>query len=222
MTRLYTYCIPYDDGAAPNPFWGVCTLAICKPAIRRTAKIGDWVVGTGSRNAPNGDMSGRVVYAMRISNKLTMSDYDSWTKHNCKEKIPDWNNVDVRRRLGDSIYEYSDSPPRQRLGVHNSGNIDTDLSGHHVLMSDYYFYFGSEAIPLPGNLQPIVNQRQGHRVKLNESYVELFLMWIENLGLKPNKLYGEPAYELFTDENGKEGAYIRAKCADEDAVCVPC
>jgi hypothetical protein len=47
-TTLFTYCIPYDDGAAPNPFWGLCTLAICKPSIRRVAKEGDWVVGTGS------------------------------------------------------------------------------------------------------------------------------------------------------------------------------
>jgi hypothetical protein len=23
MPKLYTYCIPYDDGAAPNPYWGI-------------------------------------------------------------------------------------------------------------------------------------------------------------------------------------------------------
>ncbi len=45
---LYTYFIPFDNGAAPNPFGGICTLAICKPVIRRNAKAGDWVVGTGS------------------------------------------------------------------------------------------------------------------------------------------------------------------------------
>ena len=39
MTRLFTYCILVDDGAAPNLFWGVCTLAICKPAIRRAAQV---------------------------------------------------------------------------------------------------------------------------------------------------------------------------------------
>ena len=43
MTKLYSYCLPYDDGAAPNPFWGTCTLVICKPAIRRTARVGDWI-----------------------------------------------------------------------------------------------------------------------------------------------------------------------------------
>ena len=45
--KLYTYCLRYDDGAAPNPYWGVCTLVICKPAIRRSAEPGDWVVVFG-------------------------------------------------------------------------------------------------------------------------------------------------------------------------------
>ena len=48
---LFTYCIPIDDGAAPNPYWGICTLVICKPVIRRVANVGDWVVGIGSKNS---------------------------------------------------------------------------------------------------------------------------------------------------------------------------
>src|SRR5262249_55154673 len=59
---LFSYCIPYDFGSAPNPFWGLCTLAICKPDIRRTANVGDWVVGTGSAVSPIGNISGKVVY----------------------------------------------------------------------------------------------------------------------------------------------------------------
>jgi hypothetical protein len=42
--KLYSYVVTHDTGFSPNPFWGCCTLADCKPAIRRTAKIGDWVV----------------------------------------------------------------------------------------------------------------------------------------------------------------------------------
>ncbi len=54
MARLFSYTIPID-GAAPNPFHGMCSLAICKPAIRRTASSGDWIVGLGPRNAPSGN-----------------------------------------------------------------------------------------------------------------------------------------------------------------------
>jgi len=60
---LYSYCIPHDNGAAPNPFWDVCTLAICKPKIRSVAKIGDWVVGTGSKEF---GFENQVVYAMKV------------------------------------------------------------------------------------------------------------------------------------------------------------
>jgi len=62
VAKLYTYCIPFDDDAAPNPYWGLCTLVICKPVIRRTANIGDWIVGTGSANAPISGIKGHVVY----------------------------------------------------------------------------------------------------------------------------------------------------------------
>ena len=50
METIYSYVLRTDDGAAPNPLWGTCTLTICKPVIRRTAKVGDWVIGVGSAN----------------------------------------------------------------------------------------------------------------------------------------------------------------------------
>lgn len=43
MPRLFSYTIPIDDGAAPNPFHGMCSLVICNPAIRRVAERGDWI-----------------------------------------------------------------------------------------------------------------------------------------------------------------------------------
>lgn len=46
---LFSYVIPHDGGSAPNPYFGICTLAICKPVIRRTAKVEDWVVGLGAK-----------------------------------------------------------------------------------------------------------------------------------------------------------------------------
>jgi hypothetical protein len=55
---LYSYCLRYDDRAAPNPYHGICTLVICKPAIRRTANVGDWIIGLGSVSSPIGDISG--------------------------------------------------------------------------------------------------------------------------------------------------------------------
>ena len=47
--KIHSYVIDHDLGFAPNPFYGVCTLAACKPRIRGHAKIGDYVIGTGSK-----------------------------------------------------------------------------------------------------------------------------------------------------------------------------
>src|SRR5580704_11345941 len=106
--RLYSYCLPTDDGAAPNPYWGACTLAICKPKIRATARVGDWIAGTGAKFARMGDggtkdMSGKLVYAMRVTTKVTMAEYDALTRSKLSNKIPAWRDPDHRRRLGDSI-----------------------------------------------------------------------------------------------------------------------
>ena len=50
MARIHSYVVRYDSGFAPNPFYGYCTLATCKPSIRKGADIGDWVVGSGSND----------------------------------------------------------------------------------------------------------------------------------------------------------------------------
>ena len=63
---LFSYCLRYDAGAAPNPFWDICTLTICKPVIRRTAKRGDWVIGIGSREFKEIYITKSIVYAMEI------------------------------------------------------------------------------------------------------------------------------------------------------------
>ncbi len=194
---LYSYCIPFDDGAAPNPYWGVCTLAICKPVIRRVTEVGDWVVGTGSKSTPIGDVSAKVVYAMRVDEKMTMSEYDTYTKAHLRGKIPDWSHRERRRRLGDSIYDFSQDPPVQRPGVHLPANQKTDLGGLHVLLSRHWYYFGDQPVPLPSALVPIVKQGQGHKSRANAPYVASFVEWIDNLGVPANTLSGAPQLDLF-------------------------
>ncbi|MEN9521235.1 MAG: hypothetical protein RLZZ381_3823 [Cyanobacteriota bacterium] len=149
--RLYSYCLRYDDGAAPNPYWGICTLAICKPVIRRTANLGDWIVGLGSATSPIGNISQYVVYAMKVTNKLSMSEYEKFCQHQYLNKIPDWQNFNFTKRVGDCIYDFSNSnqSPRLRDSVHSEGNKETDLKGKNVLLSDHFYYFGDRPTPFP-------------------------------------------------------------------------
>lgn len=164
MGTLFTYTILVDRGSAPNPFWGICTLAICKPAIRRTAKPGDWIVGFGSRNVDGIDYSGKVVYAMRVHEVMTFPEYDAFCQKQLKGKIPDVTHRDVRRRLGDCQFDFStDSNGKMRLGVHTLKNRKRDLGGRNVLLSDQFFYFGKKAVPIPSGFEPLLNQHQGHK-----------------------------------------------------------
>ena len=50
--KIYSYKIDHDFGLAPNPFGQYCTVAVCKPDIRKSKnlKIGDWIIGTGSKS----------------------------------------------------------------------------------------------------------------------------------------------------------------------------
>jgi len=53
--RLYLYVIEHDKGFAPNPFFGACTLAACKPQIRESAVVGEITADFGSKpSGPRG------------------------------------------------------------------------------------------------------------------------------------------------------------------------
>lgn len=210
---LYTYCLRYDDGAAPNPYHGLCTLAICKPAIRRVAKPGDWVVGLGSSQSPIGDISGHVVYAMRINKRLSLRDYDGFCRDHLQGKIPKWASDNFVERVGDCIYDYSrPDDPVLRASVHTERNRQVDLSGRNALLSKHFFYFGNRPVQLPVHLQPIVHQTQGHKSNANAQYVAPFGEWIGSLGLEPRGLYGEPQLKSEILAN----ADSCSRCSDRD------
>ena len=205
--RLFSYCIPVDDGAAPNPFGGICTLAICKPVIRRVADVGCWVVGTGSSNVNGIDYSGKIIYAMRVSEKVTMEKYDQLCLTKYPFKIPKWSSNIRSEKLGDSVYDFQkkiNGKPSVRPSVHTKENRDHDLGGENVLISDFFYYFGKEAIEIPDEYRIIARQGQGHQSNKNEEVKEKFIQWLTTSNFKSNDLVGYP--QLFDEhlpENGK-------------------
>lgn len=216
MPSLYTYCIPLDDGAAPNPFWGICTLTICKPKIRRTASIGDWIVGLGSKNTPTlgCDFSGKVVYMMKVSDKKTLAEYDQFCREYLPLKIPEWSSDDTILKVGDCLYDYSGPEPIQREGVHSAGNMVTDISGEFTLLSNYFYYFGRKPIELPKHLHPIIRQGQGHRRQKNDKHFQDFLEWVNSLRIKPCTIMALP--EMWDDVHLKPCAISRCTESDEE------
>jgi hypothetical protein len=216
--RLFTYTIPIDDGAAPNPFRGMCSLAICKPGIRRVAKQGDWVAGLGSKHTQHsGDLSGRLVYAMRVDEVVSLQDYDRRALTDWPHRIPKAGSADLSERLGDCIYDYSKGTPVPRPGVHGPENLDTDLSGKNVLISRHFYYFGSRAILLPDYLLDICHQTQAHKSNFNAPYFEQFVDWLRELNLTPGQLYGWPEYIIdWAEISSCGGCLIRKRDGEDD------
>lgn len=191
--KLFSYTLNYDDGAGPNPFWGVCTLAIRKPAIRIAAEIGDWIVGLGSPNSPIGDISDHIVYAMKVTSKMTLGEYDQFCKTFVPKKKPDWRNIDYRMRMGDCIYNFiSADSVKMRTGIHKEENQEKDLSGQYALVSKQFYYFGDQPVKLPDDLKPIMHTGTGHKSDKNQSFLESFVSWVENMDIVPNKALGDP------------------------------
>ena len=197
--RLFSYILRIDDGAAPNPFWGLCTLTICKPKIRKIAELGDWIIGTGSKRVQQKDYtfkdySNHLIYAMRVTCKKSLKDYDIYCKTKLKNKIPKYyNRTDYRLRMGDCIYDYSNgNSPILRPSVHKEKNIKTDLSGLYSLLSDHFYYFGDRPVLIPPELEDIIKRNQFHKKIENQELIDEFIKILSSLFCKfPQRLYSQ-------------------------------
>jgi len=185
--------------------------------IRRTAQIGDWVVGVGSRRVKDKDYSGRLVYAMKITDIKTLKEYDTFCTNKLPKKIPDLDHKDYRRKVGDCQYDYSEEYAWQRPGVHRKKNRAKDLRGENSLLSKHFYYFGSKARKIPARFSVLCRQGQGHQLQKNEKIKEAFIKWLER-SFEKNKLYGEPQVQvrLLKDTKGNPCATIRCSTAEED------
>lgn len=192
---LFTYKVVYDAGTAPNPYAGVCTLAICKPAIRSTAKGGDIVVGLEPGN------SGRVIYCMQVTDKKPWDEYiELCTNSSASARMGHPEYAQVGKKVPGKITDQGDciwygSAVRNKVRASHSGHglehFVNDIEGNRfVLLSTRFWYFGKgdrfkiylPEMPLPG---------RGHRSKSNKSYMDQFInSFNEQLMLKSIEGFG--------------------------------
>lgn len=178
--KLFSYVLVHDTGFAPNPFGGYCTLACCKPTIRRRAEPGDWVLGLSRRSLGN-----RLIYAMLVQEKLTFREY--WQDSRFAAKKPNMRSVTRLDHVGDNIYEPTGaSGYRQLPSFHSSRFAEDpamkkrDLSGHSVLVSNDYFYFGRAPIPLPASFADLRVTR-GYKSRFPPTMVSEVDAWLRTL-----------------------------------------
>jgi hypothetical protein len=177
---LYSYIVTSDTGFSPNPFFEYCTLACCKPEIRRQAQVGDWIVGLTPKAQGN-----TIVYYMRVDEVVEVGRY--WIDRRFLQKRPR-HDKDVRLRCGDNIYEpFPAGGFRQLPSQHSNGEAENperkshDLGGRNVLISEAFAYFGSEGLTLPSELECLIVGR-GHRCRFSDDVKTQFLEFVRQSG----------------------------------------
>jgi hypothetical protein len=147
VQTLYSYSITSDCGFAPHYQDGLCSLACCKPQIRReigrqvlradaavglpnVAQVREqrpglvrelqiWVVGLAGRPLEKGQdyIYRSVVYAMQVTDVLDFETYF----HEHAERRPVWGDPSDPRHYGDAVYDTGDPNTAKMLRcIHNS------------------------------------------------------------------------------------------------------
>jgi hypothetical protein len=193
MAAIRSYVVRYDSGFAPNPFYGYCTLATCKPDIRKAAGVGDWIVGSGS-NDKTIRQGGRIVYAMRVEEILTFRQYDADSRF---ERKKPYRNGSRKQSCGDNIYyrDVDDLLWLQRDSFHSNADgtrhaehVDIDTRVDRVLVSQDFVYFGGEGPVFPKHLRDgagrsICKTGIGYSRFDDPALIQAFVDWIRGLGV---------------------------------------
>lgn len=188
---VYSYVIEHDFGLAPNPFGRYCTLAVCKPKIRVSSKlkIGDWILGTGSKaieiSTGKKWLRRKLIYAMQVTEKITFDNY--WSDPRFQYKKPRMNGSRVAM-FGDNFYHtdengnwiQEDSAHSMKDGTCNQGHLKKDTSGRNVLISEHFYYFGTNAPTIPKEFLEICKEGIGEKKFENIQLADDFINWVTN------------------------------------------
>lgn len=185
--KMYSYKMTYDSGFAPNPFHGWCTLATCKPRIRKSASVGDWIIGTGSvkLNTPN-----KLIYAMQVEEIISLDEY--WNDPRFQSKKPVLNGS-LKMMGGDNIYHNVNGVWIQSTSYHkgndtklNSEHLRKDTSVDRVLIGSRFVYYGEEYIEIPAEFKSeddtyenLYNHARDYKNGYSPEFVERFEDWIK-------------------------------------------
>jgi hypothetical protein len=186
--KIYSYVVEHDNGHAPNPYYGFCTLCRCKyresPNGRRNvvelAEVGDWIIGTGGSSKRSAGQHGTLIYAMRVSEKMPRGEYFQDVRFACKKP------------LENGTYEQRDNKlPR--------GEFEREQQ--YALISDHFYYFGGSAVIIPKRFKHIEKKGPGFRKDFDEKGINQFLTWLEGNG--PLGKRGEPCYRESMEKSKK-------------------
>jgi len=187
---IYSYRLDHDLGLAPNPFGSYCTLAVCKPKIRKSVRLslGDWVIGTGSYalgKTTGKKLTNRLIYAMKVTDRISLESY--WSDSRFQYKKPIMNGT-LAAMFGDNFYHKNslgnwiqdDSAHSNEDGSTNNEHLLTDTSGLNVLISEHFYYFGDNAPIIPKELTKICHTTQGQKIVTPDHLAINFIKWLSS------------------------------------------
>lgn len=188
--KLLTYIMTHDSGLAPNPFFGVCSLALCTPNhMNARLCVGDWVVGHSSKDSGN-----RLVYAMKLTKVLSMDEYYV----QFPEKHPDPRGT-IEQQHGDNMY-FREGERWIRLpsAQHNCVGSFRQDQGRRVYLAegeDHFWYFGAanpklEYSGLLDQFPWLIRRRQGFAYVREAERIQAFSRALRSLS--HSGLLGEP------------------------------
>jgi len=136
--NLYLYRIVTDTNAAPNVADGYLTLTICKQDIRRSAKVGDYVLALVAQSneamkllKPSvEDAKFLAAYLFRVDETVDMKRYDAWCSSHAPHKL-------CTADFFEGNAQYNKNGV-QRLGPHKKEYIQKNLSGCNSLVSTHF------------------------------------------------------------------------------------
>jgi len=197
--NLYIYVVDRDFGFAPNPFHGYCTLATCKPRIRATAKLGDWIMGVGGGRL---NATGKCIYLMKVTEISTFNDY--WLDPRFQRK-KSFRNGSLVMMAGDNIYHQEagnacwiqeDSHHSMPDGTQNNENLIKDTSSTNVLISKHFYYFGKSAPVVDLESIGYKNRRDHDKKQLDNVNIANFIDEMERCYSKQRNLVFDKPFQF--------------------------
>ena len=178
----------HDYGFAPNPFWGVMTLATCKGSIRSSSnlEIGDLVIATGGRVLNK--YIGHLIFAMKVEKIITFDEYWNNPDFQCKKTVF---NGSVMQMYGDNVYHTNPQTKEviQERCAHtvegknpkDTGQYRRDIRGKNVLISRNFYYFGANAPELPDEFKHMASTVRNMECNhVDEETVKKFADWLQS------------------------------------------
>jgi len=186
--------IDHDWGLAPNPFGGYCTIAVCKPNLRRSKnlQLGDWVIGTGAKSLETKTKFPcfeKLIFAMEICEITNMNDY--WLDIRFQYKKPNMNGT-RSTMFGDNFYYLDENQKWGQIdcahtntdGRDNKKHFDRDIRGKNVLIAENFYYFGDTAPSIPTNLKGVCHTTQGFKIVRPQELSVAFITWLKTNYMK--------------------------------------